>query len=110
MKLTFPLPRLFAGALFLCVATGSSALTLGRLQGLALVGRPLDISVPVLLDAGSDPAELCLEADVFYGETRLDASRVGARLESVAGRNGTVRVSSLAALDEPVVTVILRVG
>lgn len=51
-----------------------------------------------------------LEAEVSYGDTRLDAGRVSTRLESVVGSNGTVRISSAVPVDEPVVSVSLVVG
>lgn len=99
-----------AGAFLLLVAAGSSALTLGRPQGGALVGRPLDMAVPVSLDAGADPAALCVEADVFYAETRVDPARVNARSEPAGSGSVTVRVRASVPVDEPVVTVELRVG
>ena len=110
MKPVLQMQRLAVGALVLVAAFGSSALTLGRSQGLALIGRPLDLGVQLALDAGTDPTLLCLEADVFYGDTRIDGSRVSAMLEGGSGANRMARVRSTAPVDEPVVTVYLRVG
>ena len=39
----------------LCVALGSQALTLGPVQGTAVLGQALDVLVQVQMDAGEDP-------------------------------------------------------
>lgn len=99
------------GLALLCVALASEALTLGRIQGAALVGQPLNLVVPVQIEAGETAAALCFEADVFHADTRQDASRVRVRVEAGAQPASTqVRIMSSAAIDEPVVTVYLRTG
>ena len=72
------------GIALLCVALGSQALTLGRIRGAAVVGRPLDMVVPVQMDAGEDASSLCFDADVFHADTRQDASRVRVVVEPMA--------------------------
>lgn len=97
------------GIALLCLAFGSEALTLGRLNGAAWVGRSLDITVPVQMHAGEDANSLCFQADVFHGDTRQDASRVRVTIEpSTQSQTATVRIKSSAPVDEPVVTVHLR--
>ena len=99
------------GLALVCAAITSSALTLGRLRGVALLGQPLDVAVAVQPSAGEDASGLCFEADVFYGETRVDASRFRVRLEAASQpQNPSVRISSTVPVDEPVVTVTLRAG
>ena len=110
MTLLPPFPRLALGAFILLAATSGQSLTLGRSQGVALIGRPLDVGVQVGLDAGADAAALCIDAEVFYADNRIDAGRVTTRVESSSGSTATVRVRSTAAVDEPVVTVYMRVG
>lgn len=105
MKPPFPLRRIAVGVLATAACAGSWALGIGRAQGLALIGRPLDITVPLLLDAGEAPAE-CLAAEVFYGDERLRSDRLNAEL--VDGR--AIRVRSSRVVDEPVVTLHLQVG
>lgn len=101
--------RLLPGAALILLSAGSSlAMTLGRAQGMTLIGRPLDVTVPVVLDAGSDPADLCPGAEVFYGESRVDAPVVSLRS---TGRDAAVlRVQVPRAVDEAFVTVQVRVG
>ena len=99
------------GVVLLCVAFGSEALTLGRVRGAALVGQPLDMVVPVQMDAGEDASSLCFDADVFHADTRQEASRVRVVVEATAQpQTVNVRVLSSAVVDEPVVTVYLRAG
>ena len=98
--------------LLLLAATNSSALSLGRHRGAALIGRPLDISVQAVLDVQEDPAGLCLDADVFYGDNKLGKSRVRVSAEKIspAGPDAVIHIRSSALIDEPVVTFYLRVG
>jgi len=82
---------------------------MGRARGVAILGRPLDVSVPVQLDSQEDAAAQCFEADVFYGESRQSGNTV-----TVSGggagqaQSVTVRVAANATVNEPVVTVYLR--
>ena len=87
------------------LAADAWSLTVGRARGAALVGRPLEISVPVTLDAEGDP---CARAEVFYGEQRIGAPSV--RWEAGRNNEGVLRVSSPTPVDEPMVTVYLHVG
>lgn len=99
------------GVALLCVAFSSEALTLGRIRGAALVGKPLDMVVPVQLDAGEDAASLCFDAEVFHADTRQDTSRVRVVVEATGQPQTTnVRIMSSAVVDEPMVTVYLRTG
>ncbi|WP_157979284.1 FimV family protein [Rhodoferax ferrireducens] len=99
------------GVALICVAFGSEALTLGRVRGAALVGQPLDMVIPVQMDAGEDASSFCFDADVFHADTRQEASRVRVVVEATAqAQTANVRVLSSAVVDEPVVTVYLRTG
>lgn len=85
--------------------TDGSALTLGRLRGAALLGQPLEVTVPLQFSSDEDPTQSCFEADVFYGDIRKESSA----LVSASGEQGTaVRIRSVANVDEPVVTVYLK--
>lgn len=93
----------------LCLAFGSEALTLGRLSGAAWVGRSLDVTIPVQMNAGEAADSLCLQAEVFHADTRQDASGVSVTMEpSTRPQTATVRIRSSTPVDEPVVTVYLR--
>lgn len=86
------------------------ALSLGQARGVALMGRALEVVIPLGLDPGSDAGALCLEPEVFYGDTRASAGRVSARIEAVSPTQANARIRSEAPVDEPVVTLYLRVG
>ena len=102
--------RLF-GFFLLVAVSGSQALTLGRLRGVALVGQPLDVVVQVQMEADESPASLCFEADVFHADTRQEPSRVQVSVEPAqSGQPVSLRVRSAGLVDEPVVTVYLRAG
>lgn len=101
---------IFGVAVF-CAAASSSALTLGRARGAVLLGQPLKLTVPIQLESGESPSALCFDADVFYGDSKQDASRVGVTSDaSPQSQLANVYVSALASVDEPVVTVYLRAG
>ncbi len=102
---------LLIACLLLIATTASTAMSLGRSRGAALIGRPLDISVQAILDAQETPANLCLEADVFYADNKLEKFRVLVSAEKAAGsQNALIRIRSSVLVDEPVVTVNLRAG
>lgn len=99
------------GVALLSAAFASHALTLGRMRGAALVGQPVDIAVQVQMDPEDTPANLCVEADVFYADTRQDSARVQVSVEPTqTAQMANVRIVSSSAVDEPVVTVYLRAG
>jgi len=99
------------GVVLAGTALGSAAVTLGKARGAAWIGQSLELQVPVQRDAGQTDAALCVEADVFHGETRQDASRVQIQTEATSQSDVyNVRISSSALIDEPVVTVYLRAG
>ena len=103
--------NVFLGIVLIGAAIDSGALTLGRLHGAALLGRPLDVLIAVQQASDEDITGLCFEADVFYADVKVDASRVRVKLD--AGSQAlmqSVRISSSVNVDEPVVTVYLRAG
>lgn len=99
------------GIALLCLTLGSEALTLGRIRGAVLIGKPLDVAVQVQMAAGEDVTSLCFDADVFHADTQQEASRVRVLVEASAQAQTTnVRILSSALVNEPVVTVYLRSG
>lgn len=99
------------GIAALCVAMNSAALTLGRAKGVVFLGQALRLTVPAHMDPGEGNAALCFEADVFYGDTRQDASRVTVTSEwQPQSQSANVTVAAQSVVDEPIVTVYLRAG
>jgi pilus assembly protein FimV len=94
-----------------CVATVSTAMTLGRARGAVLLGHPLELVIPVQLAVDEDGSGVCFDADVFYGDVRQEASLVTITHEALPQSNSIgVRIQTRANIDEPVVTVYLRAG
>ena len=92
------------------ISQSATAFSLGRPRGAAVLGQPMELSVPVQAAAEEDLAGLCVAADVYFGDSPVDTSQVRARLESPNGGGALVKVSVRKPVDEPVVTVYLRTG
>lgn len=93
----------------LVLSEPTAAITLGRLRGASVLGHPLALTIPLQTTDDEDVAGLCVAADVYFGESQIEASNVTARLEVGAG-SALVRVSVRKPVDEPVVTVYLKTG
>jgi len=101
----------FLGVVWLFALSDSSGMSLGRPRSVALLGQPLELTVPVQFDADEKAAGLCFDADVFFGDNKLDTSQVLVTAPTVNQEAlVNVRVVSRQAIDEPVVTVYLRGG
>lgn len=89
------------------LAGQAEAISLGRARAAALIGRPLEVAIPVTLDSATTESP-CPSAELFYGESRMAAPAV--RWEPSGPGQGHVRIISSVPLDEPTATVYLRVG
>jgi pilus assembly protein FimV len=109
MKLSQKFNLSVLGLALACATSGSAALTLGRASGAAILGRPLEVTVSVQVASEEESGGMCFEADVFYGDSRQDSSRVTVTSDAPSqGLPVKVRVSSYAPVDEPIVTIYLR--
>ena len=102
-------------AIFCCMLFGglapALALTLGSLQGPVWIGRSMDVALALYAEAGEDVAALCLEADVFYADTRQDPRGVSLSFKAgLPGQPAMLRIASAALVDEPMVTLHVRAG
>lgn len=102
-------------AIFCCMLLGglapALALTLGSLQGPVWIGRSMDVALALYAEAGEDVAALCLEADVFYADTRQDPRGVSLSFKAgLPGQPEMLRIASAALVDEPMVTLHVRAG
>ena len=109
MKVVYKV-KAVCGLLLLCTAMGGAALTLGRAQGAVFIGKPLDLRLQVQFDAAEEAQAACMDAEVFYGDTPLDTSKIAVTVEPGGARGPTVRVTSPVLINEPIVTVNFRVG
>lgn len=99
----------WTGCILLLTALGSSAATLGRHSGAAVIGQPLDVRVQVLLAPGEDLTNQCLNADVFYGDTQVSPGLVRSTPQK-AEADASVRIQTRQPINEPIVTLYVRAG
>ncbi|XAH21431.1 tetratricopeptide repeat protein [Xylophilus sp. GW821-FHT01B05] len=86
-------------------------MSLGPSHGAAVIGQPLDLHFDLSLDAEGEAPSTCPQAEVFYGETRVDPSRLRvAVLPGAKPDQARVRLLSSVVVNEPVVSVLLRAG
>lgn len=77
------------------------AMSLGELQGTALIGRALNLSIPIQ-SAGSEAlAEGCVRADVYYGDAQQKSPRITVQANQL-------RLQLPELVNEPVVKVQVR--
>jgi pilus assembly protein FimV len=74
------------------------------------LGQPLDLRLPVRLDAGEVIAPECVTAGVILADQRLSSALVRARVDGGDTAQATVRVVTMVSIDEPVVEVEVSIG
>lgn len=87
-------------------AVSAHAFTLGDLRGSALIGRTLDVTVPVQAGPGEEATVACFTAEVFHADTRQAAPALS--VTQAAGGAAVVRIQANTLIDEPIVSVELR--
>lgn len=103
--------QIWIGSILLSTAFGSTAASLGRHSGAVLIGRPLDVRVQAIVGSDEDVASLCTQADVFFGDAQLAPSAVRTSTQrSAPDAEASVRIQSTVAVNEPLVSVVVRVG
>lgn len=91
------------------LSTASSALTMGRVRGAALLGKELDLSVLVQFAADEDMSGRCFDANLSYGDTPVERSRFTVSAQAGTQANTqVVRVQSAAPVDDALVNLTLR--
>ena len=103
------IPRLATLVVMLGVSLDGSAVGLGSLRTSAVLGRPLDIPVPVRLEPGEELSSECVGADVSFGDVPVRPSLVRVRVEP-SGTPGEqlIRVMTDQPVEEPVVTLAVN--
>lgn len=103
--------QIWIGSIFLSTALCCTAASLGRYSGAAVIGRPLDIQVLAIVEPDEDVASLCVNANVFFGDTQLGAGSVRTTSRrSTQNAEALVRIQTTVAVNEPVISVVVRVG
>ena len=96
----------------LCVAASSAhALGFGRVSNATQLGQPLNFAAVVRLEPDEFLSRECVSAEVQSGENKLQAGQIRTTLESgPEPAERSVRVTTSAIIDEPVVTVSVTIG
>jgi pilus assembly protein FimV len=103
--------KLVTGAWLLAAATQSMAVTLGSVQGSAIIGQPLDLLVRSSISAADTVSALCLKAEVVYGDTPVALTDVSVTIQRLGMQeSGALRVRVRPPVNEPVVVMNLLVG
>lgn len=102
----------WTACILLSTAFSSSAVTLGRHSGAALVGQPLDVRVQLLVGPDEDAVNQCVTTDVFYGDAQVFAGSVRSTPQKAAGADAqaSVRIQSSLPVNEPIVTLYVKAG
>ena len=99
------------GSILLSTVMPSSAVTLGRHGGAAVIGRPLDVRVEALTSPEEVLSELCIRAEVLFGDARLAPSAVRITPQrSAPDASASIRIQTTVPVNEPVVTFEVRAG
>jgi pilus assembly protein FimV len=104
-----------AGLWLALAATPAAALGLAAQAPGAVLGSPLDITLPIRVDAGEVLDPECVRAQVQVGDRRLPADAVRTRLDGLgvggAGpATASLRVQTTLRLDEPIVELLIEAG
>lgn len=93
------------------VSLEAQALGVERVTNNTTLGQPLDFSATLRLEPDELITPDCVDADVVVGERLLPPQAVRLTLAGEDGsRERRVRVSTIPVVDEPVVSVTLKVG
>jgi pilus assembly protein FimV len=105
-----PSSSFLIGLVLLSAAHGASAIGWTRAQQTAVLGQPLDFNAALRLDPGDRVPPECVAAEVTVGEQRLPPPGLRLQVDSSNPAVLAMRVLTLFAIDEPVVTVALAIG
>ena len=99
------------GSILLSTALPSSAATLGRQGGAAVIGRPLDVRVEALTSPGEELSELCIRANVQFGDAKLPSNAVRVSPQrSAPDAKASIRIQTTLPVNEPVVSLEVSAG
>jgi pilus assembly protein FimV len=98
------------GVLLMGMGMPAWSLGFGRPVSRAILGETFSVTVPVRLESAETLDDDCLAADVFFGDDKLPSSVIKTTLLPGQGAERTVRVSTTALINEPVVTLYVVAG
>lgn len=99
-----------AAAVMVLASGGAQALGLGVPNSRAILGETLRMTVPLELEVGEDTDDGCPQAEVYYGDSRLDAGKVILGVSPQTGRHRVVTVRAVQPINEPLIEVTFSYG
>lgn len=99
-----------AAAAMALASGGAQALGLGVPNSRAILGESLRVSVPLELASGEDTDDGCPQAEVYYGDSRVDAGKVILGVSPQTGRQRVLTVRAIQPINEPLIEVNLSYG
>lgn len=102
--------KLLTGSSLVLVAAHCAALTITSPQGAVYIGRALDVRIPSKLEADDAVDNLCLKAEVRYGDELLPDRLVDVALSRNGDGSGVLRVRSTRVVNEPIVSLSVQSG
>lgn len=99
-----------AAAVMTLASGGAHALGLGVPNTRAVLGESLRMSIPMELAPGEDVDDGCPQAEVFYGDSRLDAGKVILGVSPQSGRQRVMTVRAIQPINEPLIDVTISYG
>lgn len=76
----------------------------------AVLGRPIDLSVPLRIEPGETIDESCVSAVVMYGDTRVPSQEIRIDLDRSGATERAIRIRTATPVDEPVISVTVSAG
>ncbi|MEP7102326.1 MAG: hypothetical protein ABI781_17585 [Burkholderiales bacterium] len=99
------------GAALCLAATAAHGVGFGRITNVTQLGQPLNFAAAVRLEADEVLPRECVSAEVQSGDNKLQPGQVRVTLEGSADSpERSVRITTTALIDEPVVTVSVTIG
>jgi len=99
------------GTALLFAASTAHAIGFGQISNATQLGQPLNFSAAVHLDGDDALPRECVFAEVLSGDNKLQPAQIRVSLEGPPdAADRSVRVTTSALIDEPVVTVSVTLG
>ena len=103
--------QIWVGCILLSTAFGSAAASLGRHSGAAVIGRPLDVRVQAVAEGEEDLSARCLQTEVFFGDYAVGPASIRTSIQrSTPDAEASIRIQTTVPVNEPIVSVQVRVG
>jgi hypothetical protein len=100
------------GLVLVAVAPSAVGVGFGATPGGAIIGLPVDLRIPLRLEAGEEISADCVAAQVLFGDNAQPAGAVSAKLEPAppGSLQRILHIQTTTRINEPVITVELAVG